>query len=263
MKSGEQGDEDLVVSEDRLPPESSTGGPARRAPRFRGALTAPLGRLPSSLSGFGKYWSAPELRVWSAPALRGLAFTLGLGLVALLGREAEGRQRDGRPALAASALDARVSLPPPGRELDPGGAPPSPSGLPSGLTPHGPAPVASSAGPPCVAEKADRRSALTADGKIILNEATAEELTRLPGVGAKRAEALLALRQKLGKFKRMSDLLRVRGVGAKSLKKFAEVAVLDRPEDPPAPAVPAEPEAREAGGRPPDPQRNPATRASP
>lgn len=71
--------------------------------------------------------------------------------------------------------------------------------------------------------------ALTADGKLVLNEAQLEDFRRLPGVGEKRARALLELREKLGRFRRMSDLLRVKGIGPRSLKKFAEVAVVDRP----------------------------------
>ena len=72
--------------------------------------------------------------------------------------------------------------------------------------------------------------ALTSDGKVILNLAGASELRRLPGVGAKRAEAILALRAKLGgRFKRVSDLLRVKGIGQKGIKKIEAMAVLDPP----------------------------------
>ena len=71
---------------------------------------------------------------------------------------------------------------------------------------------------------------LTADGKVILNRADASELRRLPGIGAKRAEAIVALRQKLGgRFKRVSDLLRVKGIGPKGLKKLEPHCVLDEP----------------------------------
>lgn len=71
---------------------------------------------------------------------------------------------------------------------------------------------------------------VTADGKVILNRADAAELRRLPGVGAKRAEAIVLLRQKLGgRFKRVSDLLRVKGIGPKGLKKIEPHVVLDEP----------------------------------
>jgi competence protein ComEA len=72
--------------------------------------------------------------------------------------------------------------------------------------------------------------AVTADGKIILNLASAGDLRHLPGIGAKRAEAILALRAKLGgRFKRVTDLLRVKGIGPKGLKKIEPHVVLDAP----------------------------------
>jgi len=72
--------------------------------------------------------------------------------------------------------------------------------------------------------------AVTSDGKIILNLATESDLRHLPGIGAKRAAAILALRAKLGgRFKRVSELLRVKGIGAKGLKKIEPRVVLDAP----------------------------------
>ncbi|HMR05272.1 MAG TPA: helix-hairpin-helix domain-containing protein [Polyangiaceae bacterium] len=74
-----------------------------------------------------------------------------------------------------------------------------------------------------------RPPGLTSDGKVILNAADASELTRLPGVGEKRAEAIVRLRERLGRFKRMHDLLRVRGIGPRALRKIKLHAVLDAP----------------------------------
>ena len=46
---------------------------------------------------------------------------------------------------------------------------------------------------------------LTADGKVVLNRAGVDELRRIPGVGPKRAQAIVELRTKLGgRFKRLS-----------------------------------------------------------
>lgn len=71
---------------------------------------------------------------------------------------------------------------------------------------------------------------ITADGKVILNRADASELRRLPGVGPKRAEAIVLLRSKLGgRFKRITDLLRVKGIGPKGIKKIEPHVVLDEP----------------------------------
>lgn len=82
---------------------------------------------------------------------------------------------------------------------------------------------------------------LTADGKVILNTANLEELQRLPGVGRKRAEKILELRDRLGRFKRPTDLLRVRGIGVKSLRKMLPHLVLD----PPAAPSPADKDKKE------------------
>lgn len=66
-------------------------------------------------------------------------------------------------------------------------------------------------------------------GRIILNEASADELTELSGVGATRAAAIVALRTRLGKFKKVVDLLRVRGIGWKTLQRLRAQVVVDRP----------------------------------
>lgn len=72
-------------------------------------------------------------------------------------------------------------------------------------------------------------SAVLADGRVVLNLASAEELTKLPGVGMKRAEAIVALRTKLKRFKQATDLLRVKGIGPRGLKRMLPHLVLDAP----------------------------------
>jgi competence protein ComEA len=74
---------------------------------------------------------------------------------------------------------------------------------------------------------------VTPDGRIVLNVASADELTRLPGIGQKRAEQIVALRERLGKFKRITDLLRVKGIGPKSLRRLTPLLVLDPPTEEP------------------------------
>jgi competence ComEA-like helix-hairpin-helix protein len=54
-----------------------------------------------------------------------------------------------------------------------------------------------------------------------LNAASAEELTRLPGVGPKLAERIVAHRAAHGPFPRLADVDVVAGVGAKLLAKLA------------------------------------------
>jgi competence protein ComEA len=70
----------------------------------------------------------------------------------------------------------------------------------------------------------------SAEEPVYLNHASVEELRRLPGVGPKRAEAILALRQRLGRFQRVEDLLRVKGVGRGAVKKWRPLVRLDAPD---------------------------------
>jgi competence protein ComEA len=79
------------------------------------------------------------------------------------------------------------------------------------------------------AEPTPPANGITPDGKVILNVATADELTRLPGIGQKRADKIVALRERLGRFKKPSDLLRIKGIGPKSLRKMLPHLVLDPP----------------------------------
>jgi competence protein ComEA len=65
---------------------------------------------------------------------------------------------------------------------------------------------------------------------VILNTASVEDFDRLPGIGKSRAEAIVALRERLGRFRKPTDLLRVRGIGVRSLKKLLPLIVVDPPE---------------------------------
>lgn len=55
---------------------------------------------------------------------------------------------------------------------------------------------------------------------INLNTATAAQLESIPGIGAKTAERIVEYRQKNGAFKKVEDLMNVRGVGEKSFLKI-------------------------------------------
>ena len=67
----------------------------------------------------------------------------------------------------------------------------------------------------------------SAENPVSLNSATLEDLRRLPGIGPKKAEAILALRTKLGKFKRPEDLMRVKGIGRGTFKKLRPLVRVD------------------------------------
>ncbi len=70
---------------------------------------------------------------------------------------------------------------------------------------------------------------VTADGKVVLNLATEADLMRLPGVGPAKAAAILALRAKLKRFRKIDDLLRVKGLGRRSLKRLRPLLLVDPP----------------------------------
>jgi competence protein ComEA len=55
---------------------------------------------------------------------------------------------------------------------------------------------------------------------VDLNTATLDELVALPGVGEKRAQAILDARKERGGFKSVDDLLDVRGIGSANLEKL-------------------------------------------
>jgi competence protein ComEA len=67
------------------------------------------------------------------------------------------------------------------------------------------------------------------DDPVYLNEATVDDLRRLPGIGEKRALAVLELRRKLGHFKQVEDLLRVKGIGRSTLRKLRPLVRIDHP----------------------------------
>jgi competence protein ComEA len=67
------------------------------------------------------------------------------------------------------------------------------------------------------------------DGRVVLNVASEQELTQLPGVGPARAKAIFALRSRLGRFRSLNDLRRVKGIGRRSLERLRSHAVLDPP----------------------------------
>ena len=56
--------------------------------------------------------------------------------------------------------------------------------------------------------------------KININTADSASLTTIPGIGPKKAEAILAFRKANGKFKSVDDLMKVKGIGPKVLAKI-------------------------------------------
>ena len=61
------------------------------------------------------------------------------------------------------------------------------------------------------------RAAAPAATRLDLNRATADELTLLPGIGPRRARAIVADRERRGPFASVDALLRVRDIGPATL----------------------------------------------
>ena len=72
------------------------------------------------------------------------------------------------------------------------------------------------------AQSARRASAKTAAavGIVNINTASATDLEALPGIGAKTAARIVEYRQKNGPFKKVEELMNVRGVGEKNFLKL-------------------------------------------
>lgn len=70
--------------------------------------------------------------------------------------------------------------------------------------------------------KVNSESSAEKSSCINLNTASVEKLQQLRGVGPKMAERIIAHRKRFGSFKRINDLMNVKGIGAKTLAKFRE-----------------------------------------
>ena len=70
-------------------------------------------------------------------------------------------------------------------------------------------------------------AATALSGVVNVNTASAEELSLLPGVGPARAKKIVELRQQRGGFKRVEDLLEVKGIGDASLAKLRPYIALE------------------------------------
>lgn len=64
---------------------------------------------------------------------------------------------------------------------------------------------------------ADKVEAVAHQESININTADVQELTKLKGVGEKKAEAIVAWRKENGNFKTVEQLLEVKGIGEATL----------------------------------------------
>ena len=78
------------------------------------------------------------------------------------------------------------------------------------------------------AEKASSASASSAkkSGKININTAGVDQLVKLPRIGEKIAARIIEFRKKNGKFKKIQDVMKVKGIGEKTFKGFEHMITI-------------------------------------
>ncbi len=69
------------------------------------------------------------------------------------------------------------------------------------------------------AEAAKQKSVVRMSGTLNLNQASEAQLDELPGIGQKAARSIIAYREKTP-FKRIEDLVKVKGFGKKRFEKL-------------------------------------------
>ncbi len=144
---------------------------------------------------------------FAKPVARVALAAMGLVVLAAIGRAGSAGAFGGSPSAAVLATDAAADI---------GLAVATPAASP-------PAPIAPAT------PGSGAHGAATPDDPVILNTAVADDLRRLPGIGQKRADAILALRGRLGRFRAIEDLLKVKGIGRATLKRLRPLVRLDAP----------------------------------
>ncbi len=165
------------------------------SPSLRGALSRGAARVT------GSRFAKPVARVALVAA--------GLALLAAIGRAGSAGAFGGAPVAALLPADASADLPL------------------TAVAPVSPSPSSTPTAPSVHAHAA--QGSASAEDPVILNTAEADDLKRLPGIGPKRADAILALRLHLGRFRAIEDLLKVKGVGRATLKRLRPLVRLDPP----------------------------------
>lgn len=204
-EGSEGADGSIHLRLDELPKHGAEG--ARRGRRAAGDRE---GGVMSHLRALAARVRAAAISsAWTGIVARAGLLAIALSILAWIGRATATTREPAAPALDGGLAPAIAS-----------------AGSSAHLPP--PAPVTP---PPVTAQIAlsEHGARATSDDPVYVNYASADELRRLPGVGPKRAVAILALRQRLGRFQRVEDLLRVKGIGRATIRKWRPLVRLDAP----------------------------------
>lgn len=80
--------------------------------------------------------------------------------------------------------------------------------------------------PAAGSQNEDKAASRDSSGKININQADRAALMDLPGIGEKKAQAIMDYRDQHGPFRKESDLLKVKGIGPKMLEKMKPYILL-------------------------------------
>jgi competence protein ComEA len=68
--------------------------------------------------------------------------------------------------------------------------------------------------------------ARSAHSGVRINTATVQQLASLPGIGMKKAEAIVEDRSARGRYRTVDDLARVRGIGEATVERLRRLVVV-------------------------------------
>ena len=85
------------------------------------------------------------------------------------------------------------------------------------------------AGVPVAGQEKPSKAVAAAAAPVNLNTANVAQLEALPGVGLKTAERIIEYRQKNGGFKKVEEVMNVRGVGEKGFLKLKPMLSVGTP----------------------------------
>jgi competence protein ComEA len=75
---------------------------------------------------------------------------------------------------------------------------------------------------PLFAQRAAKPPVAAPADVVNLNSATAVQIAALPGIGAKTADLVVQYREKNGPFKKIEEIMNVRGIGEKSFLRIKD-----------------------------------------